>query len=443
MQGLQADPQHLGGPGLVAAGGIERRHDQLLLRLVHGHPGRDGHGVGRARRGGGGAQRRQVRRFNHLAAGQDRGPLDHVAELADVAGPVVAFEQPHGGRRHGLHSAVIARVELVDERLDQERQVVLALAERRQREAEHVEPVVQVLAQPSLADGHHRIDVGGGNHPHVHFLLGAAAQAAELPLLQHPQQLHLRRRRHLRNLVEEQRAAVGQLEAAQPPFGRAGERAPLVAEDLALEQGVGNRRAVEGDERRGSARAQLVNGLRHQFLAGAGFAQQQHRGRRRRRLFQHVIEGAHRGAVPDDAAEPPALVQLAPQRLVLALLPVDLRQPLEQPLQLMRIERLGQVVFGAGLDGLHGGVHGALGRQQDYLDVLDVALERVEQVEPAHSRHHQVRDDDRGPEVGHPLQRLGAVARGLGGEPPRPHQFGQPAPRGRVIVHDENTFGGM
>jgi hypothetical protein len=46
----------------------------------------------------------------------------------------------------------------------------------------------------------------------------------------------LHRRRHLADLVEEQRAAVGELEAALAARCAAGERALLVAEQLALEQ---------------------------------------------------------------------------------------------------------------------------------------------------------------------------------------------------------------
>ena len=41
-----------------------------------------------------------------------------------------------------------------------------------------------------------------------------AAQPLELALLQHAQQLHLRAQVQLADLVEEERAAVGQLEAA-------------------------------------------------------------------------------------------------------------------------------------------------------------------------------------------------------------------------------------
>jgi hypothetical protein len=69
--------------------------------------------------------------------------------------------------------------------------------------------------------------------------------------------------------------------------------------------------------------------------------------------------------VADDAAEAAAIVQLPAQRLVLALLLVDLGEPLEQALQLVRIERLGEVVLGAGLDRLDGGVDRALRGQQE------------------------------------------------------------------------------
>ena len=55
-------------------------------------------------------------------------------------------------------------------------------------------------------------------------------------LLQHAQQLRLQLERDVADLVEKQRAAVRQLEAADPLRDRAGERAALVAEELALQQ---------------------------------------------------------------------------------------------------------------------------------------------------------------------------------------------------------------
>ena len=68
--------------------------------------------------------------------------------------------------------------------------------------------------------------------------------------------------RDLADLVEEERAAVGLLEAPLATRDRAGERAALVAEQLALEERLGERRAVQrartacsrAGERRGSPR---------------------------------------------------------------------------------------------------------------------------------------------------------------------------------------------
>ena len=59
---------------------------------------------------------------------------------------------------------------------------------------------------------------------------------------------------------------------------RAGEAAAHVAEELRLEQRVGQAGAVERDERRGRARAAVVNQTRDDFLADAGLAGDQHLG---------------------------------------------------------------------------------------------------------------------------------------------------------------------
>ena len=66
--------------------------------------------------------------------------------------------------------------------------------------------------------------------------VSVAAHALELALLQHAQQLRLQLEGQLADLVEEQRAAVGQLEAPELPRQRAGERPLLVPEQLALDQ---------------------------------------------------------------------------------------------------------------------------------------------------------------------------------------------------------------
>src|SRR6185295_12438880 len=89
----------------------------------------------------------------------------------------------------------------------------------------------------------------GADDPAVEGFLGGAAEAAHRFLLERGEDLRLHVRGQEPDLVEEEHAARGGLE--EPDLGAAGvgERAPLVAEQLALEQRLGDRRAVEVDER--------------------------------------------------------------------------------------------------------------------------------------------------------------------------------------------------
>ena len=152
-----------------------------------------------------------------------------------------------------------------------------ALAQRRQLDREHREPVVEVLAEArpsSTSRARSRL---------VAAIQRTSTSRVRLPptrskraLLQHAQELGLQLGLELADLVEEEGAAVGELDAAAPARGGAGEGALLVAEQLALEQRLAERRAVDRDERARRARAPVVDGARRDLLAGAALAEQQH-----------------------------------------------------------------------------------------------------------------------------------------------------------------------
>ena len=76
----------------------------------------------------------------------------------------------------------------------------------------------------------------GGEDAHVNPQVVAAAEALDRFFLQHAQQLRLRVEAHVADFVEKDRAAVGMLEAADPPRVSAGESTLLVPEELALQQ---------------------------------------------------------------------------------------------------------------------------------------------------------------------------------------------------------------
>ena len=79
---------------------------------------------------------------------------------------------------------------------------------------EHPQAVVEVLAE--LARAHETVEalVAGADDAHVHLAVALAADRADLALLERPQQLLLHVGAHVGDLVEEERALVGELEEA-------------------------------------------------------------------------------------------------------------------------------------------------------------------------------------------------------------------------------------
>ena len=90
---------------------------------------------------------------------------------------------------------------------------------------------------------------------------------------------------------------------------RAGKAAPLMAEQLCLDQGRRDRPTVHGDERSATSRAGVMNAARHEFLAGAALTDHEHRGVARR----HARDG---GAQPGHGiGRAEHAVRFAPHRM--------------------------------------------------------------------------------------------------------------------------------
>ena len=146
------------------------------------------------------------------------------------------------------------------------------LAQRRQRDRKHVQAVVEIAAEPAAADflGRSRL-VAAMTRTSTSTMRGLPSRST-WPSCSTRSSLRLELERQLADLVEEDGAAVRQLEAADLAGVRAGEGAALVAEQLALDQRRRQRGAVDDDERRVAARAAPVDRAREQLLAGAGLA---------------------------------------------------------------------------------------------------------------------------------------------------------------------------
>ena len=111
----------------------------------------------------------------------------------------------------------------------------------------------------------------------------------------------LHRGRCLADLVEEDGAAVGLLEETLALTGGPGEGAAGVAEELGLEQRIGQGSAALGHERLGAAGPVDVDEVGEELLARAGLAEEEHG----RLSVEHLARELDGGAEPGVGAHEP------------------------------------------------------------------------------------------------------------------------------------------
>ena len=149
---------------------------------------------------------------------------------------------------------------------------------------------------------------------------------------------------------------------------------------------------------------------RQQLLARARVTQQEHRGRRGRRLRHHVERAPHREGLPDDGPAP-RLLELHAQGPVLDQQQLLLQRLSDHSHHLRPLERLGDEVIGALFHGLDGGLHGAIGGHEDDLGLGRDRARGLEQVDArdAVRRHLEVGEDDVDSLLAQDVERLAAI----------------------------------
>ncbi len=228
--------------------------------------------------GGGSGGRRfpgcePVGQGEHGAFRADDRPLDHVLQLADVAGPVVALELVHHSFGDLSDDSSETFAQAGHECGREQRDVFLALAKGGEGDGKHVDAVPEILPEASRPDLVLEVAVGRGDEAHVDRDRLRPSQPLELLVLQDAQELSLELEGKLPDFVQEERAAVGQLEAARLPGEGAREGPALVAEELAFDEVGRQGGAIDLDERPLPASAGTVNRPGDQLLARAGFSE--------------------------------------------------------------------------------------------------------------------------------------------------------------------------
>ena len=179
---------------------------------------------------------------------------------------------------------------------------------------------------------------------------------------------------------------------------------------------------------------------RRELLAGAALAGEEDRRLGAGEALDAGEEGVHRRRAADEVDQLVALADLRREPAVLALEPPARQRPVDRELERLRLERLREVVVGAGADRLDGAGDRAVGRHHDEADVGVLRAHAGEELAAVAVRQPPVGDheiDRRAAELAHRLgERAGlgdAVA--LGGEEPGE----EPALVG-LVLDDEQSF---
>jgi hypothetical protein len=135
--------------------------------------------------------------------------------------------------------------------------------------------MIEVLAETAGTHRGHEVRIRRADQPRVERLLRRASKPANRFLLDDREELGLETFRQHTDLVEKQDPAVRSLEQARLGVPGIGERAALVPEQLGLEHGLRDRRAVEVHEWAARPRTMAMKELGDQPLACSGLAQDQ------------------------------------------------------------------------------------------------------------------------------------------------------------------------
>ena len=158
------------------------------------------------------------------------------------------------------------RHRLAPEDVREQWQVLESVAKGRQPNRTTASLKPQVVSKAARRHGLAQWQVGRRYHAYVNATRRVLADAANLMLLEHAQQLGLCARRELADLIEEQCAAGRFLEQSRARADGPGERAPRVTEQFRFHQLIGERRAVHRQKPPIASRAEPVQRASNELL---------------------------------------------------------------------------------------------------------------------------------------------------------------------------------
>src|SRR3972149_6368469 len=95
--------------------------------------------------------------------------------------------------------------------LYQERDIFTPVAEREQPDRNHIDTIIEITTHLTLRDESLQGNVAGSYYPHIDLYRPIAAKPLDLLVFKDAEKLRLHEQRHAFDFIDEQSAAVGQL----------------------------------------------------------------------------------------------------------------------------------------------------------------------------------------------------------------------------------------
>src|SRR4030042_1993377 len=239
----------------------------------------------------------QILCLNERSFGDDHGAFYDILQLAHIARPIIFHQDVERLFSNTLHLPSHLYVKLLYEVMDQERDIFLVLPERGELYGYNVQAVVEVVSEVSLNHRLFQITVGSGDNAGIDLNRFCPPHPCELLFLKYPQEAQLQLGADISDLIKEYGAAVGLLKFPFFLCDGIGEGPLLMAEQLALQQGLSEGNARDGYERTAGPQALIVHGPCQQLLPGPAFAEDQDVGVALRGGAGQIEDLLHRGTV--------------------------------------------------------------------------------------------------------------------------------------------------
>jgi len=303
----------------------------------------------------------------------------------------MGFQLRHGRLGNVANGGLILLAETGNEILHQQRDVLRPLSQRREVNGNDFEPPVKIFPEAALLNFFLKVLIGRRDDSHIGPDVFLTTEPFKFTVLEHPQHFSLSRQGHIPDFIEKERAIAASLELPDMGSFRTGKSSPFMSEQLALKQGFGNCRAVDGQKRGILAVTVVIDGAGHQLLAGPTFARDEDGHVLGGNLPDKLINLLHPPMPADDLHHSPRgrrrTGKQAGKRHQLLHSAVNFERICSNALQFLPIKGLGQIVVGSQLHGFDGGVGGAVGGHDDHgsLDLRSSHLtQRIQAVQTGH-----------------------------------------------------------